>query len=94
MLNASDKEFAAGQKEYDLMSPEARKKALADIKSGKMSEVESPFWVRGFAKNLLASEAYKFGESLAIEYEKKKNEVTSTRAYCVLRMKGDFLIWP
>lgn len=74
---ASDTEFAAGQKEYDLMSPEDRKKALADIKSGKMSEVESPFWVRGFAKNLLASEAYKFGESLAIEYEKKKNEVTA-----------------
>jgi len=74
---ASDEEFAAGQKEYDLMSPEDRKKALADIKSGKMSEVESPFWVRGFAKNLLASEAYKFGESLAIDYEKKKNEVTA-----------------
>ena len=74
---ASDEEFAAGQKEYDLMSPEDRKKALADIKSGKMSEVESPFWVRGFAKNLLASEAYKFGESLSIEYEKKKNEVTA-----------------
>jgi len=74
---ASDEEFAAGQKEYDLMSPEDRKKALADIKSGKMSEVESPFWVRGFAKNLLASEAYKFGESLAIEYEQKKNEVTA-----------------
>ena len=74
---ASDTEFAAGQKEYDLMSPEDRKKALADIKSGKMSEVESPFWVRGFAKNLLASEAYKFGESLAIDYEKQKNEVTA-----------------
>ena len=74
---ASDTEFAAGQKEYDLMSSEDRKKALADIKSGKMSEVESPFWVRGFAKNLLASEAYKFGESLAIDYEKQKNEVTA-----------------
>ncbi len=74
---ASDTEFAAGQKDYDLMSPEDRKKALADIKSGKISEVESPFWVRGFAKNLLASEAYKFGESLAIDYEKQKNEVTA-----------------
>ena len=74
---ASDTEFAAGQKEYDLMSSDDRKKALADIKSGKMSEVESPFWVRGFAKNLLASEAYKFGESLAIDYEKQKNQVTA-----------------
>ena len=62
-----------GEKSFYEATPEERKAMSAKIRSGEINELQSPFWVEGFARQLLRNHASTFGSALTLEWNKKKD---------------------
>jgi len=62
-----------GEKTYANATPEERKKYADQIKNGEITELESPFWVEGYARSLLKGHAKEYGEDLLMEWDKNKD---------------------
>lgn len=68
-----EKQANLGEKSFYEATPEERKAMSAKIKSGEINELQSPFWVEGFARELLRNHAKTFGSALTLEWDRKKN---------------------
>lgn len=68
-----EKQANLGEKSFYEATPEERKAMSAKIKSGEINELQSPFWVEGFARQLLRNHASTFGSALTLEWNKKKD---------------------
>ena len=62
-----------GEKSFYEASPEERKAVSAQIKNGEINELQSPFWVEGFARSLLRNHATTFGSALTLEWNRQKD---------------------
>ena len=68
-----EKQANLGEKSFYEATPEERKAMSAKIRSGEINELQSPFWVEGFARQLLRNHASTFGSALTLEWNKKKD---------------------
>ena len=68
-----EKQANLGYKSFYEATPEERKAVSAQIKSGEINELQSPFWVEGFARSLLRNHATTFGSALTLEWNRKKD---------------------
>ena len=68
-----EKQANLGEKSFYEATPEERKAMSAKIRSGEINELQSPFWVEGFARELLRNHAKTFGSALTLEWDRKKN---------------------
>ena len=68
-----EKQANLGFKSFYEATPEERKAVSAQIKSGEINELQSPFWVEGFARSLLRNHATTFGSALTLEWNRKKD---------------------
>ena len=62
-----------GEKSFYEATPEERKAVSAQIKSGEINELQSSFWVEGFARELLRNHAKTFGSALTLEWNRQKD---------------------
>lgn len=68
-----EKQANKGEKSFYEATPEERKAVSAQIKSGEINELQSPFWVEGFARSLLRNHATTFGSALTLEWNRQKD---------------------
>lgn len=68
-----EKQANLGEKSFYEATPEERKAMSAKIKSGEINELQSPFWVEGFARSLLRNHATTFGSALTLEWNRQKD---------------------
>ena len=68
-----EKQANLGEKSFYEASPEERKAVSAQIKSGEINELQSPFWVEGFARSLLRNHATTYGSALTLEWNRQKD---------------------
>lgn len=66
-------ELEKGEKAFSEASEEEKKEWEQAIRKGEISETQSPYWQEGFARSLLKNHAKELGDTLFMEWDKKKD---------------------
>lgn len=69
-----EEEAEKGEKSFYTASPEERKKWKKAIQDGTIAEVQSPFWVEGYARSLLTNQFKDYAQKVMVKYEETRHE--------------------